>query len=84
MTAGHRMSAATRMTAPTATVSATATATAVLSERAGREQDGTQQAADQEGELVDGRTTLHNFTTLDRAKNLLRSRSTWKGTRHQF
>jgi hypothetical protein len=54
---------------PAAAVSATATA--MLGERAGREKDGAQEAADQDGELVGRRATLHNFTNLALAENLL-------------
>jgi hypothetical protein len=43
----------------------------MLGERAGREKDGAQEAADQDGELVGRRATLHNFTNLALAENLL-------------
>jgi X-X-X-Leu-X-X-Gly heptad repeat protein len=54
---------------PAAAAVSTAAA-AMLGECAGRKKNGTQQAADQNGELVDGRTTLHNFTALAKTQEL--------------
>jgi hypothetical protein len=76
------MGAATAAGVPAAAARVTPTAP-VLGESAGREHDGTQQAAEQDFELIYWRTSLHKSPIVC-VKNLLESGRTRKGPSHCF